>query len=64
MGSDKDDVETWRNAAQTLAADNARLCAIALAADKLAEAVERELETGEHLAQPALDAYKVVRQGQ
>jgi hypothetical protein len=49
-------------AAQMLAADNARLCWIVLAADKLAEAIENET----HYAglKAALEAYKIQRQGQ
>jgi hypothetical protein len=50
-------------AVQMLAADNARLCDIALAADKLAEAVERSLYLTLETKR-ALDAYKIVRQGQ
>jgi hypothetical protein len=63
--------ETWRNAAQTLAADNARLCAIALAADKLLEAADEvACATGYDKTRAvvrlrnAAHAYKIARQGQ
>ncbi len=58
------------NATQMLAGDNARLCGIVLAADKLVETVERlkTAQQGEVAAafariQRALDAYKVTKQG-
>lgn len=53
-------------AIQTLAADNARLCGIAEAADKLAKAVERLLDGDEchREVERAWDEYKVKRQGQ
>ena len=48
---------------QKLAAQMARACEIIAAADKLAEATERHGER--HFAiRAALDAFKVVRQGQ
>lgn len=52
-------------ALQYLAADNVRLCDIAIAADKLAKAVERILveEVSDPGLEAALDAYKVVRNG-
>ncbi len=52
-------------AVQSLAADNARLCEILLAADKLVEEIEKKLRHGQdYIAiRKALDAYKVVRQG-
>lgn len=62
------DTETWRSAAQTLAADNARLCAIALAADKLEQAVTSLVQDAHQSLytnlRAALDAYKIARQGQ
>lgn len=56
------------DALQALAADNARLCEIALAADLLAEAVQRYAkDDGDRRSYRAmvvaLEAYKVVRQG-
>lgn len=62
-----DDPRAW-NTIQTLAADNARLCAIVLAAEKLATAAAahavfattytlKELET-------AIEAFEIVRGGQ
>lgn len=57
------DEREWKGVAQTLAADNARLCTIALAADALATALEKHGE--QHFAiKAALDAYKIVRNGQ
>lgn len=54
-----------REAVQMLAADNARLCGIAEAADELAKVVERYARTGQRAdLEHALDAYKIVRQGQ
>ena len=52
-------------AAQTLAADNARLCGIVIAADKLAETVDRVLRGAGYNdgLNAALEAYKVVRSG-
>lgn len=50
----------WKLAAQTLAADNARLCSIAIAADALAEAAAKSSAPA---IRDALDAYKVVRNG-
>lgn len=62
------------NALQALAADNARLCTIVLAADKLCAAVEAFLEACEGTDKvrrskvngliTAYEAYHVVRQGQ
>lgn len=62
------------NAVSMLAADNARLCDIGIAADKLAEEVERLLEDEDRgspylkwrlkILWRALEAYKVVRNGQ
>jgi hypothetical protein len=69
----KDDVDTWRNAAQTLAADNARLCAIALAADKMVENLLRLTRAEDRhgfrfLTKKSIEdviiAYKIERQGQ
>lgn len=61
-------------AIQILAADNARLCGILIAADALALELERMLESAERspefnrwrggLVQRALEAYKIVRSGQ
>ncbi len=55
-----------REAVQMLAGDNARLCTIVIAADKLAEVFER-YQNGRaaifHVEQ-ALHAYKIARQGQ
>lgn len=57
-------------AVQMLAADNARLCDIGIAADRLHEAAERiatlypDSPTVKRLLVPALDAYTIVRQGQ
>ncbi len=53
-------------AVQMLAADNARMCDILLAADKLADAIEKKLRVGQDgiAIRAALAAYKVVRQGQ
>ena len=53
-------------AVQMLAADNAKLCEIALKADELAYEVGRLLGTGTYSMmklRKALDAYRVVRQG-
>ncbi len=52
-------------ALQMLAADNARLCEIALAADALAEAIEMKLRAGQDgiAIRKALAAYRVVRNG-
>lgn len=57
-----------------LAGDNARLCGIVIAADKLAEQVALLLESDARtsdltrwrlaIVRQALDAYKIVRQGQ
>lgn len=54
------------NALQALAADNARLCEIALAADRLAQACEAHLDGDpqEREIERALAAYKVARNGQ
>lgn len=56
------------NAVQMLAADNARLCGIAMAADKLADEIERVLrlhyETSFPRIREALEAYKQSRTGQ
>lgn len=57
-------------AVQMLAADNARLCDIGIAADKLHEAATRiaalypDSPTVKRLLVPALAAYTIVRQGQ
>lgn len=49
-------------AIQMLAADNSRLCEIAEAADKLAEAIQQH--GNRHFAiKAALDAYRIIRQG-
>lgn len=70
----------WRDSASTMAADNARLCEIALKADALAKAARDLLASAkidprqpaqsriscwaEQQLQDALDAYNIVRQGQ
>ncbi len=47
-----------------LAADNARLCDIGIAADKLAEAAEKYARVGQRAdLLKALEAYKIVRNG-
>jgi hypothetical protein len=52
-------------AVKMLAADNARMCDILLAADKLAKTVEKYAKVGQRAdLEHALDAYKIVRQGQ
>lgn len=56
-------------AVQMLAADNARLCGLALAADKLAEAVEKALRSPRRTEimielSRCLEAYKQARTGQ
>lgn len=56
------------NAVQTLAADNAKLCTIAIAADKLAEATKAFMGNRWNSAKGkavlvALDAYNIARQG-
>jgi hypothetical protein len=59
----------WANAAITLAADNVRLCNIALAADAVAEAavdclrVEGSTFSKHRALKKALEAYWVVRNG-
>lgn len=56
------------NAVQMLAADNARMCEIVLAADALAEEIRRVLALHYDSSFPriraALDAYKSARNGQ
>ncbi len=56
------------NALQALAADNARLCEIGLAADKLARAVEALVQDAHRSLytnlRKALDEYKIARAGQ
>lgn len=55
-----------RSAVMMLAADNARLCSIAIAADKLATAVGKMTRTGsihDAVLCAALDEYLIVRQG-
>ena len=58
--------EEWK-AFQTLAADNARLCGIVIAADKLVEEVLCAIDDydNKHTAglEEALEAYKISRQG-
>ena len=55
-------------AVQMLAADNARLCDILIAAEKLADAVAEYLHdlhwTKERRLKAALQAFRIVRQGQ
>lgn len=55
----------WVSAAQLLAADNARLCSIALAADELAAALEKAMSGAAHNPEidDALWAYRAVRNG-
>ncbi len=51
-------------AVQMLAADNARLCGIAIAADELVKVVERYARTGQRAdLVRALDAYRTARNG-
>mgnify|MGYP003579279658 CR=1 FL=1 len=60
-------VKMWRDAAQMLAASNAKFCTIAMAADALANAAGRMIagETySRSLLRDALDAYKIARQGE
>lgn len=60
------DEPEWKNAAQMLAADNARLCEIALKADALALEVGRLLGTGTYSMakiRRAFEAYTIVRNG-
>ncbi len=58
------------NAIQVLAADNARLCEIGLAADAVVKAAEELMRASvgrvhfERGLKAALEAYKVVRNGQ
>lgn len=69
----KDGELDWKDVSISLAASNARLCSIALAADALALEVELMLEAFKRdyahtewrmkLAQKALDAYKITRSG-
>ena len=55
-----------RAATTMLAADNARMCDIIMAADVLAKAAAMKLRTGHGLIaiKNALEAYLIVRQGQ
>lgn len=54
-----------RAAVTMLAGDNARMCDILLAADRLADEIEKKLHSGQDLIaiRRALESYKVVRQG-
>lgn len=53
-----------RAAVQMLAADNARLCGIALAGDELAKVLAAYRHSLPPRARQALDKYKIARQGQ
>ncbi len=58
----------YKSAVQMLAASNAQLCEIALAADKLVEAVERSVKASrdwglENRLEGALLEYKIARGG-
>jgi hypothetical protein len=69
---DRSDEKDWQGVAVSLAASNARLCGIAIDADKLAAEVEKLLEAHGRdtavswrfkLVRDALDAYKITRNG-
>lgn len=54
----------WMDAAQTMAAGNARLCEIALKADALVECLEQRFVFAcDAKLKKLVEAYKIVRQG-
>lgn len=60
-----DDTPDWKAVSVSLAADNARMCGIILAADALVEAADKYARTGQRADLiRAVDAYRITRQGQ